>query len=184
MSVPDLCIYALGAAIGERAEQCPRADPVFAVLRRSALGGARCPRWHGAHAFCVALALEATPRRRLGSPTGLACGWCAWLPTRWRYPDEMGVQVEVFSSPGCSTCGKAKALLDCVAAQFGAQVVMREVNVVEELDYAVRLGVLSTPAIAIDGELVSTGVPSASRLKACLEARLSGAAPDAGGESR
>ncbi|HEN47038.1 MAG TPA: thioredoxin family protein [Mizugakiibacter sp.] len=41
----------------------------------------------------------------------------------------------------------------------------------DELDYAVELGVLSTPAIAIDGELVFSGLPSVRKLRAALENR-------------
>ncbi len=48
----------------------------------------------------------------------------------------------------------------------------REVDVVEELDYAVQLGVLSMPSIAIDGELVFKSQPSMKELRATLEARL------------
>jgi thioredoxin 1 len=87
----------------------------------------------------------------------------------------MGIRVEVFSSPGCSKCGHAKEVLKKIADELGGnRVTWREVNVLEEIDYAVRLGLLSTPAIAIDGELVFTGVPSAKKLRAVLEHRLAG----------
>ncbi|KRT56653.1 Thioredoxin domain, partial [endosymbiont of Ridgeia piscesae] len=43
------------------------------------------------------------------------------------------------------------------------------VNVLEELDYAVQIGVLATPAIAIDGELVFTALPSEKRLRQTLQ---------------
>jgi predicted thioredoxin/glutaredoxin len=36
----------------------------------------------------------------------------------------------------------------------------------------VRLGVLSTPAIAVDGELVFSALPSAKKLRQTLERRL------------
>jgi glutaredoxin len=81
------------------------------------------------------------------------------------------VKVEVFSSPGCGKCGHAKALLKRLAAELG-DIEWREVNVLDELDYAVRLGVLSTPAIAINGRLLFTTLPSARKLRAALEERL------------
>ena len=63
----------------------------------------------------------------------------------------MGITVEVFSSPGCSKCSHARELLKKIALEKGADCIQwREVNILEELDYAVSLGVLSTPAIAID----------------------------------
>jgi len=45
----------------------------------------------------------------------------------------------------------------------------REVNILKEMDYAVELGVLSTPAIAINGELEFSGLPSQKKLRAKLE---------------
>lgn len=85
----------------------------------------------------------------------------------------MSIKVEVFTSPGCSKCGQAKEVLRKLAEEIGGgRIEWREVNVLEELDYAVNLGVLSTPAIAIDGELTFTGLPSARKLRGELERRL------------
>ncbi len=85
----------------------------------------------------------------------------------------MTIKVEVFASPGCGKCGQAKEVLRKLSAELGAgRVQWREVNVLEELDYAVDLGVLATPAIAIDGMLVFTGLPSVRRLRGELERRL------------
>jgi protein-disulfide isomerase len=81
--------------------------------------------------------------------------------------------VEVFSSPGCGKCGHAKALLRRLAEELGGgRVEWREVNVLDEIDYAVSLGVLSTPAIAVNGELVFTALPSAKKLRQTLEQKL------------
>tara|TARA_R110000782_G_scaffold20726_5_gene56066 strand:- start:548 stop:718 length:171 start_codon:yes stop_codon:yes gene_type:complete len=48
----------------------------------------------------------------------------------------------------------------------------RIVQVLDEIDYAVALGVLSIPAVAIDGELVFTALPSRKQLREALEHRL------------
>jgi glutaredoxin len=80
------------------------------------------------------------------------------------------IKVEIFSSPGCGKCGHAKTLLRQLADEIGG-VEWREVNVLNELDYAVSLGVLSTPAIAINGELVFSSLPSTAKLRAVLEQR-------------
>ncbi|HEV57991.1 MAG TPA: thioredoxin family protein [Phycisphaerales bacterium] len=86
----------------------------------------------------------------------------------------MSIKVEVFSSPGCGKCGHAKEVLRRLAEEIGGgRIEWREVNVLDEMDYAVSLGVLSTPAIAVDGELVFTGLPTTRKLRADLEARLS-----------
>lgn len=59
-----------------------------------------------------------------------------------------------------------------VAELGNERIEWREVSVIEELDYAVELGVLSTPAIAVNGRLVFPTLPSAKRLRAALEAEL------------
>jgi thioredoxin-like negative regulator of GroEL len=85
----------------------------------------------------------------------------------------MAIKVEVFSSPGCAKCGHARDVLRKLAAEIGGgRVEWRDVNVLEELDYAVRLGVLSTPAVAVDGELVFSSLPSARKLREVLETKL------------
>jgi predicted DsbA family dithiol-disulfide isomerase len=84
------------------------------------------------------------------------------------------ITVEVFTSPGCAKCGEAKARLRRAAAELDAhRIVWREVGVLDDLDRAVALGVMSAPAIAIDGELAFVGLPSERALRAALEARLS-----------
>ena len=83
------------------------------------------------------------------------------------------LKVEVFSSPGCTRCGQAKDVLRKVAEEIGGgRIEWREVNVLEEIDRAVTLGVLSTPAIAVNGKLVFTVLPSAKKLRAALEAEI------------
>lgn len=85
----------------------------------------------------------------------------------------MSVKVEVFASPGCSKCGHAKEMLRNIAKDVGGgRIELREVNVVEELEYVVSLGVLSTPAIAIDGRLAFTGLPPTRKLRAELDRYL------------
>ena len=81
-------------------------------------------------------------------------------------------RIEVFTAPGCGKCGRAKDVLKAVVEDMGAdRFDWREVNILKEMDYAIELGVLSTPAIAIDGELVFTALPSVKQLQATLLAR-------------
>ncbi len=85
----------------------------------------------------------------------------------------MPVNIEVFSAPGCNSCGQAKKVIRKLVEQMGDdRLQWREVNVVAELDYAVELGILSTPAIAINGELIFTGLPSEKKLHAELLKQL------------
>jgi len=83
------------------------------------------------------------------------------------------VKVEVFSSPGCGKCAQAKVVLKAVVNELGRdEITWREVNILEEIDYAVDLGVMSSPSIAIDGQLVFASLPSAGKLRAELLRRL------------
>lgn len=64
-------------------------------------------------------------------------------------------------------------MLRAIAEELGQdKLTWREVNILEEIDYAVDLGVMSTPALAIDGELVFSSLPGAARLRAELDDRL------------
>ena len=85
------------------------------------------------------------------------------------------IKVEVFSSPGCSKCGHAKDVLRKLVEELeGDKIQWREVNILDELDHAIELGVMTTPSIAIDSELVFASLPSAKKLRTELENRLSG----------
>lgn len=83
------------------------------------------------------------------------------------------VKVDVFSSPGCGKCTQAKRMLKAIVEELGqGRIIWREVNILEEIDYAVELGVISSPAIAIDGKLAFSSLPSASKLRSELSKRL------------
>jgi len=85
----------------------------------------------------------------------------------------MILKVEIFSSPGCGKCGHAKEVLYKLVDEIGADKIQwNEVNILDALDYAVELGVMSTPSIAINGDLVFSSLPSIKKLRAELEARL------------
>ena len=85
------------------------------------------------------------------------------------------IKVEVFTAPGCAKCGRAKQVLeDIVNGMSASKFEWREVNILQEMDYAIELGVLSTPSIAINGELVFTALPSAKQLLQALENSIEG----------
>jgi thioredoxin 1 len=85
----------------------------------------------------------------------------------------MTIRIEAFYSPGCTKCAQAKEALKAIVERIGrGRVTWRDVNVLEEIDYAVELGVLSPPAIAIDGALVFPALPSAERFARELSKRL------------
>jgi len=83
------------------------------------------------------------------------------------------IKVDIFSSPGCSKCSHTKEILRKLVEELGGDAIQwREVNILDEIDHAVQLGVLSTPAISINDELVFTSLPSVGKLRAELLVRL------------
>jgi glutaredoxin len=86
------------------------------------------------------------------------------------------MKVELFHATGCPACVAASAELRTAAREAVKNVEWHEVNVVDSLDHAVELGVLTLPSIAIDGELVFTSMPTVAQLREALIARNRGAA--------
>lgn len=82
----------------------------------------------------------------------------------------MTVKIEIIAAPGCKKCARAQGELRAVAAALlgESKLVWREVDVREEPDYAVSLGVLSMPAIAVNGELKFSSLPTPDQFKAEL----------------
>lgn len=78
------------------------------------------------------------------------------------------MKVEIFHTPGCSACVAAHDELRMVAHEAVKDLDWRELNVLEQLDYAVELGVLTLPSVVIDGKLTFTSLPTATQLRAAL----------------
>lgn len=78
------------------------------------------------------------------------------------------MKVELFHAPGCSRCAAARDDLKAAAETAVIGLEWREINVLDEMDYAVENGVLSLPAIVIDGELVFSSLPTSQQLRAAL----------------
>ncbi|GCB05256.1 thioredoxin family protein [Ralstonia sp. SET104] len=81
------------------------------------------------------------------------------------------MKIELFYSPGCAKCVAATAALKAAALAAVSGVEWQEVNVLDSLDRAVELGVLTLPALAVDGELVFTALPSPTQLAVALRRR-------------
>ncbi len=84
------------------------------------------------------------------------------------------LNIEIFSAPGCNKCSKAYQLMETVLADLdNTDVDLRLVNIVEELDYAVDLGIRATPGIVFNGALVFTAIPDKETLREAILSRLS-----------
>jgi glutaredoxin len=86
------------------------------------------------------------------------------------------MKIEIFYTPGCSECVAAHATLRKVAQESVKDLEWRELNVLDDLDYAVELGVLTLPSMAVDGELVFTSMPTVAQLREALRKRTGASA--------
>ena len=78
------------------------------------------------------------------------------------------MKVEIFYTPGCSECVAAHAKLRKAAQEAVKDLEWRELNVLDDLDHAVELGVITLPSIVVDGELVFTSMPTVVQLREAL----------------
>ncbi|HHK60685.1 MAG TPA: thioredoxin family protein [Desulfobacterales bacterium] len=68
--------------------------------------------------------------------------------------------------PGCANCDKAAKVVEEAAAALGVTV---EIDKVTDFAAMARLGVLSTPAVVVDGEVKCVGkVPSRAEVESWL----------------
>ena len=74
------------------------------------------------------------------------------------------MKIELFYTPGCQQCANARDGLKATADELIPGVIWRELNALDELDYAVNLGVVTLPSIAIDGQLVFSSLPTSRQL--------------------
>jgi protein-disulfide isomerase len=77
--------------------------------------------------------------------------------------------IEIFSAPGCNKCSKMFQLAEAILKELDDESInLRRVNVVEELDYAVELGIRATPSIVINGALLFTAMPGTEALRRAI----------------
>lgn len=86
--------------------------------------------------------------------------------------------IELFYVEGCHQCIQNRETLMMAAQQAVPDVIWREVNVLEEMEYAVELGILSLPAIVIDKKLAFTRMPSKDQLVKALHQRIRESLPN------
>jgi glutaredoxin len=84
------------------------------------------------------------------------------------------MKIELFYAPGCEKCAAAKHGLKAAAREVIPGITWRELNALDELDYAVEVGVITLPAIAIHGKLVFNSLPTCRQLQRELINRKAG----------
>lgn len=81
------------------------------------------------------------------------------------------MKIELFHTAGCRRCAEAQLALQSAARQAVPALEWREIDPGQEIDYAVELGVMGLPALAIDGELAFATLPTPAQLVAELRRR-------------
>ena len=82
------------------------------------------------------------------------------------------MKVELLYATGYPICLRGRDALKAAALNADPDLDWRELDIVEALDNAVELGVLKPPALASDGELVFSALPTPAALVAALRQRL------------
>ena len=86
------------------------------------------------------------------------------------------MKIEMFYTPGCSACVAQHDELRAAAQAVVKDLKWRDINVLDNVDRAVDLGVLTLPSIIIDGEVVFTSMPTVAQLRKALIERNRGRA--------
>lgn len=75
------------------------------------------------------------------------------------------VYVEEFMSPGCVGCPAVQKMLKELSEEFGDKLTVEEVDITVDTTRASQYGVMSVPAIAINGILKFIDVPKKKDLR-------------------
>lgn len=79
------------------------------------------------------------------------------------------VYVEEFMSPGCVGCPAVKQILKELSEELSGEITVEEVDITVDTTRAAQYGIMSVPAIVINGVLKFMGVPKKEELKKALE---------------
>lgn len=75
------------------------------------------------------------------------------------------VYVEEFMSPGCVGCPAVKEMLKELSIELEGKLTVEEVDITVDTARATQYGIMSVPAVAINGILKFVGVPRKEELK-------------------
>ena len=78
------------------------------------------------------------------------------------------VYVEEFMSPGCVGCPAVKEMLKILSEELNGEMIIEEVDITVDTTRAAQYGIMSVPAIAVNGVLKFMGVPKKEELKKAL----------------
>jgi len=78
------------------------------------------------------------------------------------------VYVELFSSPSCANCPAVKKMLQELSSELKGDITIEDVDITVEPTRAAQYGILSVPALAVNGILKFIGLPKKEELKKAL----------------
>lgn len=78
------------------------------------------------------------------------------------------VYVEEFMSPGCVGCPAVKEMLKELSGEFGDKLTVEEVDITVDTTRAAQYGIMSVPAVVVNGILKFIGVPGKEELKKAI----------------
>jgi len=78
------------------------------------------------------------------------------------------VYVEEFMSPGCVGCPAVKKMLKELSTELEGDLILEEVDITVDTARAAQYGIMSVPAVAINGILKFMGVPGREELKKAI----------------
>jgi len=78
------------------------------------------------------------------------------------------VYVEEFVSPGCVGCPAVREMLEELSVEFEGKLIIEEVDITVDATRAAQYGIMSIPAVAINGVLKFMGVPHKEELKKAI----------------
>lgn len=84
------------------------------------------------------------------------------------------MKIELFYTPGCSACVARHDELRAAAKAVVTDLDWHDVDVLENLERAVDLGLATLPSIVIDGELAFTSMPTVAQFRKALVQRDGG----------
>ncbi len=82
------------------------------------------------------------------------------------------IYVEDFMSPGCVGCPAVREMLKDLSGDLDGEITVEEVDITVDTTRAAQYGIMSVPAIAINGVLKFMGVPEKQELKKALMEEL------------
>jgi len=81
---------------------------------------------------------------------------------------ENKILIEIATAQGCAKCQKANEMITNLMKDVQG-VTIKEINLIENPEIAVKYNIMITPAIIINHELEFTGVPDEEKLKEAIE---------------